>query len=81
MIDLCDKLGKKIIENAEDMRFKKKLTYGRMDDMNRALKKRFDMVDTKLEKENKKMRENMMKQHDEGKSSNALVQNANLKMS
>ena len=38
------------------------------------------MVDTKLEKENKKMRENMMKQHDETKGSTLLMQAANFKM-
>ena len=51
-----------------------------MDDIHKTIKKRFDMADTKVEKETKKMRENMMKQHDEGKNSNTIMQANNMKM-
>ena len=39
----------------------------KMNDMHQSIKKRFDMVDSKVEKETKKMREQMMTQHNEGK--------------
>ena len=51
-----------------------------MDDIHKTIKKRFDMADTKVEKETKKMRENMMKQHDEGKNANTIMQANNMKM-
>ena len=41
-----------------------------MDDSSKTIKKRFEMVEQKLDRELKKMRENMMKQHDESKNAN-----------
>ena len=66
------------MQNSEDIRWKKRITETKMDDINKTIKKRFEMTEIKADKELKKIRENMMKQHDESKNANTLVQNANL---
>lgn len=66
------------MQNSEDIRWKKRITETKMDDINKTIKKRFEMTEQKADKELKKIRENMMKQHDESKNANTLVQNANL---
>ena len=58
------------MQNSEDIRWKKRLTEKKMDDSSKTIKKRFEMVEQKLDRELKKMRENMMKQHDESKNAN-----------
>ena len=51
-----------------------------MNDIHKNIKKRLDMSEQKVDKETKKMRDNMMKQHDEGKNANTIMQANNMKM-
>ena len=80
LIDLCDKLGHQIVRCSEDIRFKKTITESKMNDIHKNIKKRLDMSEQKVDKETKKMRDNMMKQHDEGKNANTIMQHNNMKM-